>query len=139
MFLIDSVLAPWLEYVIPQHLNTLESLDLELVDHNEKQILENVLTNFFNSQCCLRHLAVTAFLTRDFADTVMTLVENGTLALETLFIKAYSFECDIDFIRKLLKKFYCSKNFFRFLAPTKFSMFFLLGRNERKNQKNIKF
>lgn len=98
-------LAPWLEYVIPQHIKTLESLELDMIDHNEKDILEKCLTALFHNNSKLEHLSVTAFLTRNFADQLMSAIEMKLLPLKTVFIKAYSFEADADFIRDVLYRF----------------------------------
>ena len=92
-------LAPWLQYVLQRHIETLESLELELVDHNEKDILEQCLSNYFIQNGKLQHLSITAFLTRQFADKLMGAIDTNLLPLKTLFIKAYSFEAAGDFIR----------------------------------------
>ena len=92
-------LAPWLQYVLQKHSKTLESLELELVDHNEKEILQQCLTNYVLQNGKLEHLSITAFLTRAFADNLMAAISANMLPLKTLYIKAYSFEADGDFIR----------------------------------------
>jgi len=95
---------PWFEYLFPRHTEALESLDFELVDHNERDVVERVLFDFFKRNNKLKNLSITAFLRRSFAETLMAAVGANELPLKTLYIKAYSFESDPDFISKTILK-----------------------------------
>ena len=90
---------PWFEYLFPRHTEALESLEFELVDHNERDMVEKMLFDFFKRNNKLKNLSITAFLKRSFAETLMATVGANELPLKTLYIKAYSFESDPDFIR----------------------------------------
>jgi len=79
--------------------DSLRHLSVEMVDDNDVEI-ENVLTQYLTNRNNLISLRVTSFLTRTFMEKLMKSIKQANCPLEHLYVRAYSFQRDQNFVSK---------------------------------------
>ena len=87
--------------LLEKHRNTLRTLDIDMVDDTDEE-LEPILKAFLTRQNRLEALHLKAFLTNDFMTNLLKAVRTNITPLKKLYVKAYSFESDTNFVRNAI-------------------------------------
>lgn len=86
---------------LSRHYGSLKKISIQMVDHTDTE-LQSFFTDLITQQTQLDELRITAFLTREFSLELMKAIRAKKCPVSSLFIRAYSFESDKNFISKTL-------------------------------------